>query len=434
MERTFAIAAGRRSGVFDVRRIGLALTIVALASPVQAQDDRQFPFPDPYLATVTGTALNGDGLTPGIKRQIVRVSILADRNTLPGLEGRGALNVALYRQKSRAPLMFIVPGTGSSPFFGLATYLAKLFYQQGAHVVILPSPMSWNFALAASRSGVPGYTPADARDLYDAMQRVLVVLRDRYDLKVTRINLVGLSLGALEGAYVSCIDADEDRIGIARYLLVNPPLDMSSALKKLDQWDARQEKFGPEKSRELQSRAMGIMEDFARQRRDDPAAFRDLARRLAALSQEELQFLIAAYLQSALPELVTITQAIHDQGVLGEARDRLRKRLQEARHMTFTDYGDRIAGPTWRALAREPDTSMAAFAARGSFGAILDQLKGNPRVFIVHNTDDFLTDRPSIENLKTVLGPQVKLYPYGGHMGSLWFPPNRDYVLGLFRE
>ena len=179
---------------------------------------------------------------------------------------------------------------------------------------------------------------------------------------------------------------------------------------------------------------MGLMEGFARQRRDDPAAFRDLVRQLAPLSQEELQFLIAAYLQSVLPELVTVTQAIHDQGVLSESKDRVRKRLQEARRMTFADYSDRIAGPTWRALTGEPDTSVEAFIARGSLGAILEQLKGNPRVFIVHNTDDLLADRESVENLKSVLGPQVKLYPYGGHMGSLWFPPNRDYMLGLFRE
>ena len=23
-------------------------------------------------------------------------------------------------------------------------------------------------------------------------------------------------------------------------------------------------------------------------------------------------------------------------------------------------------------------------------------------------------------------------YPYGGHLGNLWYPPTRDYVLGIF--
>ena len=39
-------------------------------------------------------------------------------------------------------------------------------------------------------------------------------------------------MGALEGAHLSVIDADEKKIGIAKYLLVNPPLDLAYAVKK----------------------------------------------------------------------------------------------------------------------------------------------------------------------------------------------------------
>jgi hypothetical protein len=57
--------------------------------------------------------------------------------------------------------------------------------------------MSWNFALAASRSGAPGYSPEDARDLYEAMQQTLSILRTRYDVEILGINFLGASLGAL---------------------------------------------------------------------------------------------------------------------------------------------------------------------------------------------------------------------------------------------
>src|SRR5713101_5303678 len=104
---------------------------------------------------------------------------------MPALEGRGEVSVAVYRQSHPAPLLFILSGIGSNAYFGLATYFAGLFYQEGFHVVILPSPMSWNFALAASRSGAPGYAPEDARDLYAAMQSILAILRDQYGLAIT---------------------------------------------------------------------------------------------------------------------------------------------------------------------------------------------------------------------------------------------------------
>jgi len=55
------------------------------------------------------------------------------------------------------------------------------------------------------------------------MQRTLEVLRTRYNVTTTGIKFIGASLGALEGAYLSVIDAEERKIGIDRYLLVNPP-------------------------------------------------------------------------------------------------------------------------------------------------------------------------------------------------------------------
>jgi hypothetical protein len=426
-------------GASSVRLSVIVLAMACVVAVPAAAEDYNYPYRDPYLATVTGATLNADGLTPGIKRQVVHVPVLPDRDHLPGLAGlpglapRGALSVALYRQKAPAPLVFILPGTGSTPYFGLATYFAKLLYQRGAHVVILPSPMSWNFALAASRTGAPGYTPDDARDLYGAMQRVLPVLAARQNVKVTRVSFLGLSLGALEGAYLALLDADQDRIGITRYVLVNPPLDVYTVLKQLEQWDQLKEKLGPARAQELVARATDIGEAFAQQRRDDTAAFDSLAKSFSGFSREELQFLIAEYLQTAVPELVTVTQAIHDQGVLPAPPDQVRKRLEEAKGMSFTDYCEKIAVPIWRAASGQPDATMETFTQRGSLAAITDRLKGNPRVFILHNADDFLADPASIERLKEALGDQVTIYPYGGHLGNLWYPPNKAYVLRLLR-
>ncbi len=134
------------------------ITLCLSWSSVDAADYK-YPYHDPYLATATTAILNDDGPAPRLKSEMVHVPGLSNRNQLPSLEGRGELSVALYRQNHRAPLLFILSGIGSNPYFGVGTYLARLFYQEGFHIVILPSPMSWNFALSASRSGAPGYAP-----------------------------------------------------------------------------------------------------------------------------------------------------------------------------------------------------------------------------------------------------------------------------------
>jgi predicted alpha/beta-fold hydrolase len=393
-----------------------------------------YPYRDPYIATATTVILNDDRLTPRVKSEIVRVPVLPGRNQLPSLESRGQLSVSLYRQDHPAPLLFIVSGIGSNPYFGVATYLAHLFYQEGSHVVVLPSPMSSNFSLSASRSGAPGYTPADARDLYEAMQKSLLLLSDRYSVKTTAINFMGVSLGALQGAYLSIIDAAERKIGIEKYLLVNPPVDLSLSLRKIAEWDRLKKKFGREKTKELVTQAVGIVESFSEERRDDPAIFDRLAKKFASFTREELQFLVAVTLQSALPELVYVTQVIHDQNLLSSAKDQFRKRLEEARGVTFEHYEEKIALPLWRRYAKEPRAELQSFIKQGSLASILDRLHGNAKIHVMHNADDPLADKKAIEALKEALGDQMRLYPYGGHLGNLWFSENRRYLRRIFRN
>jgi hypothetical protein len=47
----------------------------------------------------------------------------------------------------------------------------------------------------------------------------------------------------------------------------------------------------------------------------------------------------------------------------------------------------------------------------------------------MHNADDVLAERRAIEELKETLGDQMTLYPYGGHLGNLWFRTNREDML-----
>ncbi len=416
-------------------RFHFALAVLAasglLTRSIEAADYK-YPYHDPYLATATSAILGNDEATARVESNVLRVPGLPDRNKLPSLEGRGDVSLAFYRQNQAAPLIFILAGVGSNPYFGVGRYLASLFYRAGSHVVVLPSPMNWNFALSASRSGAPGYAPADARDLYDVMQKTLTTLRDHYDVKPTVIRFLGVSLGALEGAYLSVIDADEGKIGIANYLLINPPIDLHYALKKTDEWSRLARKFGPERSRELVSKALAIVDSFSDETPDDPAVIDRMAKKLAGFTTEELQYLIAESLQSQLYELIYVTQVIQDQNVLPAPKDDMRKRLQEAKSFTLVDYYWKIAVPLWRKQLGDSPADPESLLQRSSLAPIIDRLRSNPKVHIMHNLDDFFAERKSIEALKEALGDQVTLYPYGGHLGNIWYPENKKAVLRFF--
>ncbi len=423
---------GRRQQVVRVPLIVLT-TICLLWSSVGAQDYK-YPHHDPYLATFTAAILDADRITPRHKRLLVHVPVLPNRSQVAALDGRSELSVALYRQNRPAPLLFILSGVGTNPYFGVATYFATLLYQEGFHIVILPSPMTWNFALAASRSGAPGYAPEDARDLYEAMQKVLQVLKSEYSVRITEIDFMGASLGALEGAYLSVIDAKEQKIGIEKYLLVNPPLDLTYANSRIEEWDALKAKFGRQKSESIAAKALAIVEPYSRERKSDPAPFDRLAKDFSHFKTEELQFLIAENAKTALPELIYVTQVLHEQNVLATPRDLPRRRLVEAKGWTLADYMGKIALPLWREQAGDSQADLEGLAARGSLAPILEQVRANPKVRIMHNADDVFVERKSVEELKEAMGDHMILYPYGGHLGNLWYWENREDVLRFFRK
>ena len=409
------------------------IALLSLAARSVQAAEYNYPYHDPFLATATTAILSDDGTKAQDKSTIVHVTGLPGRNKLPTLEGRGDVSINFYQHDNPAPLLFILPGVGANPFFGAAPYLASFFYRENFHVVILPSPMSWNFALSASRTGSPGYVPEDARDLYTIMQRTLEMLKNRYDLRITKIDFMGLSLGGLEGAFLSVIEADEKKIGIEKYLLVNPPIDLAYAVNKLDEWTALGNKFGRDKSQEIVSKAIAIVDSFSGEKPDDPEILDRFIKKFAIFSKEELQFLVAQSLQSQLPELIYATQAIDDQKILSAPKNEMRKRLEEAKGLTLTDYNEKIGLPLWRQQTAEPQANLESFIERGSLTHILDRLRGNPRVHIMHNLDDVLTNRKSIEELKETLHDRVILYPYGGHLGNLWYPENKKDALKILK-
>src|SRR5216683_6313879 len=161
-----------------------------------------------------------------------------------------------------------------------------------------------------------------------------------------------------------------------------------------------------EKSKRLVGTALAIVESFSKERLDDPAVFDRVAKEFASFTTEEIQFLIATALQASLPELAYVTEGIHDQGAPTPAKDAAGKRLRAWKDVTFKDYSERIALPLWTQHPAEPQGDLESFAKRGSLAPILERLRGNAKVHIVHNADDVLVDKTSIEELKAALGDQ----------------------------
>ncbi|MRR13299.1 hypothetical protein EG835_12790, partial [bacterium] len=143
------------------------------------------------------------------------------------------LSYNYWLQPKPAPLVFILPGLGGHRSSSMSAALAEMVYRQGFSAVTVSSPFNWDFMTQASSVVVPGYTPVDAADMYNALKAIRNDLNRRHGRQITSYSVAGLSIGALHTLFISSMD--QEKI-FSRYVAINPPLDVQHALEMLDNY------------------------------------------------------------------------------------------------------------------------------------------------------------------------------------------------------
>ena len=154
----------------------------------------EYPFVNPYVASVIGTpAQYGVALPRKIKVRQFELVVFEERKIPDVFWYQDKLKYSLAYQQKKAPLIFVIAGTGSSYAAAKMQLLQKTFYQEGFHVISLSSPTHPNFIITASTSRVPGDIVDDSRDLYHVMKLAWQQVKDR--IEVSEFYLTGYSLG-----------------------------------------------------------------------------------------------------------------------------------------------------------------------------------------------------------------------------------------------
>jgi hypothetical protein len=425
--------ASQRAGTSLGLLIALTFAVpAALALELTAADYR-YPYHDPYVATATAALLHGRGkIAQGTIRDL-SLTVLPRRDDIPLLKGKGRLRYRLYQHEAPAPLLFVIPGIGGSAYDGSASFVAELFADHGFHVITLPCPFSWNFALAASASGYPGLTPADASDLYAVMQQVLADVKRRFAVDVRGIGMIGLSDGALYAAFVSTLDAARGKLGLGRTLLINPPVNLLAAIRTVDALASGGQRLTPLAKERLAGYAETLI---SRARRSNPfraSAYRHWTARLD-LDDAALRYLIGSEIKASVGDVTYVSELVHHKHVLKlpVSWGHRSAPLERARAEPVMDYVQRVLLPGLHETTGRR-WSLDTLEQKTSLRAIADSLRTNPSVFLMHNRDDFLISSADLAFLQGVFGERAILYPCGGHLGNLWYPANRRALLDLFR-
>ena len=421
------------------KRLGFLLAMLWLTTSWATAEIYDFPFDDPWVATVVGTPEHYRAEVPEkIPLKQRSLKIFDDRKVPEFVWYDEELRYGQALQRKRAPLVFIIAGTGAGYNSAKNTNVAKAFYQAGFHVVLLPSPTFMNFIVAASKTGVPGHAYKDAEDLYRVMERIWDKLKKR--TKVTDFYVTGYSLGGFNTAFVTWLDEQRHVFNFRKALLINPPVRLYSSISKLDRM-LQNIPGGVDNFAEFYNK---LVKSFAEvYKRSDTVQLSEdfLYKVYEALKpkNEELAALVGTSFRISAANLAFTSDVMTNYGyvkpknLVYEKNSAPGNVQKVAYRLGFTDYYHAFFYPYYRET-EYPGMSRDELIDKMSLADIEDYLRGAEKIEVMHNEDDIILAPGEIDFFPRVFGERAKIYPTGGHCGNMEFRDNVAHMLSVFKE
>lgn len=426
------------------------LSLQAQAKPISAS--YQFPLTNPFEATVAGTPSALWPTLPSddeIDQDDYNLRLRPEREfTLPSnFWPVKTFTYRLAKQAKPAPLIFIIAGTGAHYSNNSMEYLKKLFYGAGFHVAQISSPTSYDFMVGASAYATPGYSPQDAKDLYAVMR---AIKQQQADLKVTQWHLTGYSLGALQAAFVSHLDEQEQGFNFKRVLLLNPPVNLYTSVSNLN----RLVQVELKNANEQRTFYELLLDKLSRYFNDrghfdfNEAVLFDFQNSPQKLSNNELAMLIGSVFRFASADINFTSDLINRRGIITPAQQKisdgtsLTPFFKKALVCDFDCYIQQQLLPFWQVKIKQqalpsPNTAatdLESLIQASSLYALADYLRSSNKIGVMHNADDIILGSGDLGFLRRNFAERLTLYPYGGHLGNLNYRDNGADILEFFHE
>ncbi|MGL4253478.1 MAG: serine/threonine protein kinase [Fusobacteriaceae bacterium] len=406
--------------------IFLKIILVAQEIPKKGYD---YPYEDPYVATIVGSSTL---MMKGVSDKIPVENYVLDNYTqkkLPeSLWYQKGFKYSLVKQKEKAPLIFIIAGTGATYNSKRMTYFQRILYDAGYNVISITSPVNMNFILNASTEGLPSLLKNDSEDIYKVMTEAYSQVKDK--IQVSDFYIMGYSLGAAQAAYVSYIDEQEKKFQFKRVYMMNPPVDMYKSGVKLDK--LLDENIGNDK-KNIEKLLDEVFEEISKQTRganielSETTIYSLFTNKI--LSEEKMKSLIGLAFRISSVDLNYVTDLISGAGNYVKAPvgkyESIFKYFENINFANFQDYLEKIALPHYMKKGVGKEEILEGV----KINIIEDYLRNSKKIAVVTNADDLILDKEDLNYLKSVFGERIIIFPKGGHSGNMYYGPNVKTML-----
>ena len=419
-------------------RLAIILCLILLPAIGRAADDGYgYPIPGSYEATILGTPDNLKSPPPA--KISVRQLVL---NVIPDLKKPDVffydegLRCTLAYQDKKAPLVFLIGGTGAGDRSQKVVAMMKELYKAGYHVITLPSPTHPNFIISASNSHIPGDLTEDAKDLYRVMENAWNKVKG--DIEVSEFYLGGYSLGGTQAAFVAKIDEERRIFNFRKVIMVNPVVNLYNSATRIE---GLLDKIpgGPKKIGTYFNNMLAKFTEFYHHGDfidiNDEFLYAVFKSKLFSHNEDGgligLSFRISSAGMIFSSDVMTNGGYVVPKNRILSATDPLDDYFLVCVHLSFINYFDEYLYPyfqkKWPGLTRE------AFIDLMGLKSIEGYLKSSPKFGVMTNNNDFILSLAEIDYLRWLFGERTKVYPRGGHLGNLEYRDNMADFIGFFK-
>jgi len=411
--------------------------LVLLPALSQAADAGYgYPIPSSYGATILGTPPQ---LKPELPEKVPSKELVLE--LIPDLTKSevffydNGLRCTLAYQDHKAPLIFLIAGTGSNHKAAKLESLMKDFYKSGFHVITMASPTHPNFVINASHSHIPGDLTEDAADLYWAMENAWSKVKG--DIEVSDFYLSGYSLGGTQAAFVAKLDEERKSFNFRKVFMINPAVSLYDSVSRIE---GLLEKIpgGPKKINTFFNSMLAKFVEFYEEGDylDVNGEFLYAVYQSKLLTQDEAGGLIGLAFRLASGAMIFTSDVMTNGGYVVPKNkvltnsDSLRDYARVCNHLSFLDYFNEYFYPYFQ--KKRPGLTKQALIDSLSLRSIEGYLKGNPKFNAISNENDFILSSADRDYLRQLFGDNTRIYPVGGHLGNLEYIENMKYMNDVF--
>ncbi|WP_278539007.1 serine/threonine protein kinase [Fusobacterium varium] len=397
----------------------------------------EYPFQNPYMATILGSsALMINGVSESVPTKVYKVKLPGSIKTPENLWYNDKFEFSLVPQKQKAPLIFLLAGTGSDYHAARMVFFQRIFYDAGYSVISITSPMHSNFIINASSNRMPGMIMDDGKDIYNVMKETYKIVKDK--INVSDFYVVGYSLGATESAIVSYIDETEKAFNFKRVFMINPAVDIYESAVKLDKALDIPTEGKVENLEQLINKVFNKLSDSVKN------GYTEITEELIysmfakdQMSDEEMGELIGLVFRLTAIDINYVTDLINNRKVyvdkpVGKFTNMF-PYFEKINFAGFEDYMYRLAYPYFNEKMGG-NISINDLLQHTKLQQIQDYLKNADKIAVVTNKDEIILGEKDFEFLENTFKERLIIYPYGGHCGNMYYKTNVDVMLKFLKE